>query len=370
MSFEEEKTPTVVLMGRRRSGKSSIIESVFHNMKPWESVYLESTSKPEVLNVASLINVDIMELPGQIDYLDGDYDTISMFKQTEAIIYVIDAQDEYYNAVRNLIKVIEIAYLENPNIRVEVLVHKIDGLSEEFRDNTVRDIKDRTDEMLYDGGLELFQGIEFYQTSIYDQSIYEVLSKIISRLIPELSDLERLLDSFVQHCQIEKAFLCDLRSKLYFATDSSPLDSKIYEVCSEFIDMSIDLDGLVCTRPDPIAFEDNKIDRSNADEDDEESRSLTSFEYDNTIKKSNGIGSLENKDNLNKGKRTRLRCVSRLSPGLKLYLQEMLPDMCLIAYIRDEDALSKTMDESTFNSVLDYNASVLRKSMESIFSKA
>ncbi|GMM36728.1 Gtr2 protein [Saccharomycopsis crataegensis] len=326
---------TVILMGRRRSGKSSILEAVFHKMKPWESVYIESTAKPEVLNVASLININLMELPGQIDYVDPEYDNSQMFRQTGAIIYVIDAQDEYYGAVRNLIRVVEKAYMENPNIRVEVLVHKIDGLSEEFRDDTVRDIKDRTSEMLYDGGLESFAGIDFYQTSIYDQSIYEVLSKIISRLIPELPSLEHLLDNFVQHSAIEKAFICDLKSKLYFVTDSSPLDSKIYEVCAELIDLSIDLDSLL---------------GGNHDDD---SSSLEGSITEGAIT-----------DGESTPKQKRLRCVSKLSSGIKLYLHEVLKDLCLIAFIRDDGIGA---DDSATLAVLDYNAAIFRKGLERIF---
>lgn len=311
----DNEAATVILMGRRRSGKSSILEAVFNKMRPTESVYLESTARPEITNVASLIDINLMELPGQIDYFSEDYDAHAMFYGVGAIVYVIDAQDEYFLAVRSLTYVINQAVKINPNIRIEVLVHKIDGLSEEFRDDTVRDIKDRTTEMLFEDGLEGFQGIDYYQTSIFDQSIYEVLSKIISRLIPELPSLEQLLDNFVQHSLIEKAFLCDLKSKLYFVTDSSPLDSRIYEVCAEFIDLSIDMDILVSPEQQTS--------------------------------------------------RKPLKCVSRLTGGIKLYLIEMLKDICLIAFIRDDDGAG---NDSAASAVLDYNAAIFRQGLERIFS--
>ena len=44
-SEEEEVLPKILLMGLRRSGKSSIYKVVFHKMSPTETLFLESTSK-------------------------------------------------------------------------------------------------------------------------------------------------------------------------------------------------------------------------------------------------------------------------------------------------------------------------------------
>lgn len=53
--------------------------------------------------------------------------------------------------------------------------------------------------------------------------------------------MERLLVySHNQHCSLEKAFLFDTSSKLYICTDSSPLDSPTYVICSEYIDLISD----------------------------------------------------------------------------------------------------------------------------------
>jgi len=40
-----ENKPRILLMGLRRSGKSSIQKVVFHKMSPNETLFLESTSK-------------------------------------------------------------------------------------------------------------------------------------------------------------------------------------------------------------------------------------------------------------------------------------------------------------------------------------
>jgi len=40
---------------------------------------------------------------------------------------------------------------------------------------------------------------------------------------------------------IEKAFLFDVVSKIYIATDSSPVDMQSYELCCDMIDVVIDV---------------------------------------------------------------------------------------------------------------------------------
>ena len=44
-----------------------------------------------------------------------------------------------------------------------------------------------------------------------------------------------------QHCGIEKAFLFDVVSKIYIATDSSLVDMQAYELCCDMIDVVIDV---------------------------------------------------------------------------------------------------------------------------------
>lgn len=45
----------------------------------------------------------------------------------------------------------------------------------------------------------------------------------------------------IQNSGIEKAFLFDVISKMYIATDSSPVDMQSYELCCDMIDVVIDI---------------------------------------------------------------------------------------------------------------------------------
>ncbi|KAK6199184.1 Gtr2 protein [Scheffersomyces amazonensis] len=316
----KDTNATILLMGLRRGGKSSICKVVFHNMQPLDTLYLESTSKPTTEQFSSLIDLSVMELPGQLNYFEPNYDSERLFSSIGALVYVIDSQDEYLNALTNLSMIIEFAYKVNPKINIEVLIHKIDGLSEDYRMDAQRDIMQRTGDELLDLGLEGVQ-VSFYLTSIFDHSIYEAFSRIVQKLIPELPSLENMLDNLVQHSSIDKVFLFDVNSKIYVATDSSPVDIQTYEVCAEFIDITIDLDDLY----------------------------------------------VENDGN-GENKPRELRSVSHLSSGSILYLKQMIRGLALVALIKNEDSNDNKSIQSSASqdktlTIIDYNINLFKKSL-------
>lgn len=305
---------TILLMGLRRGGKSSICKVVFHNMQPLDTLYLESTTKPVSEQFLSLIDLSVMELPGQLNYFEPTYDSERLFSSVGALVYVIDSQDEYLNALTNLSTIIEYAYKVNPTIHIEVLIHKIDGLLEDYRIDAQRDIMQRTGDELLDLGLEGVQ-VSFYLTSIFDHSIYEAFSRIVQKLVPELPSLENMLDNLVAHSSIDKVFLFDVNSKIYVATDSSPVDIQTYEVCAEFIDITIDLDDLY------------------VDGDTSKSEEVKSISY--------------------------------LANGSVLYLKQMIRGLALVALIRNDDdgagSAASRMDELL--TIIDHNVALFKKSL-------
>lgn len=230
-------------MGLRRGGKSSISQVIFHDMQPIETLYLESTTKLAVEKLKSLTDFVIEEIPGNLDVMNSEFEFSRIFKGVSSVIYVIDSQDEYLLALQNVVQVIEQGYKVSPGIHFEILIHKVDGLNEEFRLDTKRDIIQRINDDLVDIGT-YDADITFHMTSIFDQSIIEAFSRIIQKLVPELSSLTQLLDLFCVRTGIEKVFLFDAGSKIYLATDSSPVDAEIYQVCSDFINVTLDLGAL------------------------------------------------------------------------------------------------------------------------------
>merc|ERR1719391_939404 len=138
-------------MGPRRSGKSSIQKVVFHKMSPNETLFLESTNKiqKDDISNSSFVQFSIWDFPGQIDFFDATIEKLkkeSIFGGCGALIFVIDAQDDYLEALSKLHGTVTKAYQVNPSIRFEVFIHKVDGLSDDTKMETQRDIHQRAND--------------------------------------------------------------------------------------------------------------------------------------------------------------------------------------------------------------------------------
>ena len=226
-----------------RSGKSSIHKVVFQKMSPPETLFLESTSKlfKDDVSNSSFIQFSVWDFPGQLDIFDPTFNAEAVFGGCGALVFVIDAQDDYLDALSKLNSTVTRAYRVNPEIKCEVFIHKVDGLSDDTKMETQRDIHQKATDELAESGLEGQIHLTFYLTSIYDHSIFEAFSKVVQKLIPQLPTLENMLNIFVSNSNAEKAFLFDVVSKIYIATDSSPVDMQSYELCCDMIDLILDV---------------------------------------------------------------------------------------------------------------------------------
>nr|CAG4639199.1 EOG090X06NC [Daphnia magna]SVE80131.1 EOG090X06NC [Daphnia magna]SVE81329.1 EOG090X06NC [Daphnia magna]SVE82507.1 EOG090X06NC [Daphnia magna] len=76
-----EGKPRILLMGLRRSGKSSIQKVVFHKMSPNETLFLESTNKivKDEISNSSFVQFQIWDFPGQVDFFDSNFDCEMIF---------------------------------------------------------------------------------------------------------------------------------------------------------------------------------------------------------------------------------------------------------------------------------------------------
>lgn len=186
------------------------------------------------------MDFQVWDFPGQLDFLDDTFDFDNIFGELGALIWVIDAQDEILDPLSRLHSTIIALQRTYPRVNIEVFIHKVDGLSDEYKLDTMNDIAQRTQDELADAGYDNVQ-VSYHLTSIYDHSIFEAFSKVIQKLLPQIETLENLLNVLCSNSGIEKAFLFDVISKIYVATDSSPVDVQSYEICSDFIDVIVDI---------------------------------------------------------------------------------------------------------------------------------
>lgn len=135
------------------------------------------------------------------------------------------------------------AYRINPHIKFEVFIHKVDGLPDDNKMDIQREIYQKANEDLADAGYDQIH-LSFNLTSIYDHSIFEAFSKVVQKLIPQLPTLENLLCIFNKGSMVEKSFLFDLASKIYVATDGTPVHMQTYELCCDMIDVVLDITSI------------------------------------------------------------------------------------------------------------------------------
>ncbi|CAG8923107.1 unnamed protein product [Penicillium salamii] len=235
--------PRLLLMGLRRSGKSSIASVVFHKMPPNETLFLESTTRIQKDSIHSFMDFQVWDFPGQLEYFESAFDLEDIFGSLGALVWVIDAQDDYLDSVARLNRTILTVQQFYPGINIEVFIHKVDGLSDEYRTDTFQDIVQRISDELSDAGYENAP-VHYYLTSIYDYSVFEAFSKVIQKLIPNLSTLENLINTLANNCGFEKTYLFDVLSKIYIASDTRPVDMACYEMCSDYIDVIVDISEL------------------------------------------------------------------------------------------------------------------------------
>ncbi|OEU21355.1 ras-related GTP binding C, isoform CRA_a [Fragilariopsis cylindrus CCMP1102] len=328
--------PRILLMGPRRGGKTSIQRVVFQKMSPHETLFrLEATQQLEraIVDHTPLCRFTVWDFPG--DYYGEDdennYDNDnnnnistgdSVFVGDNAatsLIFVVDAQDEPYDHVlQSFTNAVTRALELNPNIVIEVFINKVDGelfLSDESKYDCRRDIMTQVTDELTDAGVSPDSiHIRYHLTSIYDHSIYEALSRVVQRLIPQLPTLENLLNVLVSTCSMEKAYLFDVVSKLYISTDPGPVDMQSVELCSDMIDVVLDV-----TPAEDL--EEDMVDPDSA--------------YDN-----------------------KSASVIRLSNGMVLYLKEVDTMLALVCITRAENFRKK--------SLINYNIGCLKKALRAL----
>lgn len=158
-------------------------------MQPNETLFLESTQKVSTNNVLSF-DFEVLDFPGNANFNDINQE---IFTGCGAMVFVVDAQDDFSEALQRLYILVVAAHKTNPNISFEVFIHKVDGLPDYHKIDIQREIHQRIMDELSEAGLESIH-LGFHLTSIYDHSIFEAFSKVVQKLIVELPTLENLLN--------------------------------------------------------------------------------------------------------------------------------------------------------------------------------
>ncbi|CAF4038804.1 unnamed protein product [Rotaria sp. Silwood1] len=376
-------------------------------MQPSQTQFLKSTPHLTInqFSCGSFINFQVQELPGQLHVfpslqfpnssdgqnnsqsplydddtthlVGGGYDMERVLKRCNAVVYIIDAQDDYSQSISSLIMIIQSGRRVNPRLRYEVFIHKVDQLSEETKIETQRDIHNQVRDRFADlnGGTDTWPLtsfgsnpnsqnilINFHLTSIFDHSIFEAFSKVIQKLSPQFNHLEDLLNYLISTSNMEQAFLFDIQTKISIATDSTPTDIQMYELCCDMIDLLINM-SQIYGRPNGDVAE--------AIDDDRNSEHISNGIHESTNTYSNSSLSTTPvrtscssiTETMNEPTSDVFDSMSssiiKLTGGRALYLKEINRHLALI-YVLHERALSK-------QAIIEYNVDQLKKSILDLF---
>jgi Ras-related GTP-binding protein C/D len=322
---------------------------VFQKMSPHETLFrLEATQGLErtLVDHTPLCRFTMWDFPG--DYYGeegGAGSASSVFSGPASLVFVVDAQDEPYDHVlQSFTSAVTRALEVNPGIAVEVFINKVDGelfLSDESKYDCRRDVMTQVGDELADAGLspDSIQ-IRYHLTSIYDHSIYEALSRVVQRLIAQLPTLENLLNVLVSTCSMEKAYLFDVVSKLYISTDSGPVDGQSIELCSDMLDVVLDVSGIYGLGPSHAVHHGGGGNGSSSSGDGD-----------------SGEGAEEGVDADSAYDRDSASVI-RLSNGMVLYLKEVDTMLALVCITRAENFKKKPL--------INYNIGCLRSALRAL----
>lgn len=119
----------------------------------------------------------------------------------------------------------------SPGAHIFVLVHKMDLVAEEQREAIFENRKQLIANSCETAGVENFQ---CFGTSIWDETLYKAWSEIVTNLIPNISLLEKHLNTFCKMCDADEVVLFERATFLVIShaqagheEDSSSVPSNI-----------------------------------------------------------------------------------------------------------------------------------------------
>ncbi|KAJ2802014.1 GTP-binding protein gtr2 [Coemansia guatemalensis] len=243
-SEEQLAERRVLFMGLPRSGKTSILKVIFEQELAYDTLSLMPTLQRTEHRL--ITGISVYDFPGIDDFSDSQYSLINpeiYAGEFTSLVFVVDSQSDIQSSLTSLFSVVRSAQSVNPHIPINVFINKVDGLSDELKQDIQHDIQQR---VLKNMGYENLNSanVHFLLTTIFNESIREALSKVVQYLVPRNSSLETILNSFCSKSSLDKVFLIDAATKLYLATDSSPTYSPQYVFACQTIDAMDEIAGM------------------------------------------------------------------------------------------------------------------------------
>lgn len=155
----------------------------------------------------------------------------------------MNPQLDTFNSLEVFVNIYEYMRTKNSNnCQFFIFINKAD------MDLTNQDAKDefliKHKKKLTDESVDI-KLVNIYFTSILDYSVFEAFSKVVQKILPCTTYICKLLNKLAIYCKIDKVFIFDIATKLFIAhNDDLLIETVKYEICSEMIDIYIDITAL------------------------------------------------------------------------------------------------------------------------------
>lgn len=203
-------------MGKSGSGKTSMRSIIFADYLARDTHRLQATIDVEYSSVQFLgnLHLHLWDCGGQegfyVNYLTTMRDRI--FSSVELLVYVFDAADEMDMGRFN--DVMEALDEHSRDAKVFVLLHKMDLVAEEIRDQVFKDREEAIQE-----ACRSYRGltVRCFPSSIWDETLYRAWSQIVYCLVPNTKLLEDNLVEFCRICSADEVVLFESTTFLVIA---------------------------------------------------------------------------------------------------------------------------------------------------------
>ena len=233
---KKNKNRKVLLMGKSGAGKSSMRSIVFSNYVARDVRRLGATIDVEHSNIRFMGNLmlNLWDCGGQDHFIESYLTSQSnrtlpsessggraggqrehIFANVAVLIFVFDVENRDFSAdVANYTAIVRALGENTPTAQVFVLVHKMDLVQMHLRDRLFSErsahIRDHS---------ESFRDtVEFFPTSIWDQSLYKAWTAVIYTLVPNASAIEQLLSKLANMIDARELILYERTTCLTITT--------------------------------------------------------------------------------------------------------------------------------------------------------
>ncbi|KAF2140407.1 uncharacterized protein K452DRAFT_360020 [Aplosporella prunicola CBS 121167] len=196
MNIKKQKQRKVLLMGKSGAGKSSMRSIVFSNYVAKDVRRLGATIDVEHSNIKFMGNLmlNLWDCGGQDGFVENylTHQRHHIFTSVAVLIFVFDIESrDFASDVLSYQNIIQALHESSPNAKIFCLIHKMDLVQARLRLSLFEERADyiRQASMQFGFG----DTVEFFATSIWDQSLYKAWTQIIYYLIPNAGVIEALL---------------------------------------------------------------------------------------------------------------------------------------------------------------------------------